>query len=304
MITVFQTVFQPFFLEISTDSIGFDLKSSEWRSEGTAVALLGVALEMIGRGTYQAPTSLTSPTVNKVPCEVHSTKPCDIQSQNWKDVPSAMQLLILMLARGQGSLKDSGNLVYALILAAQVATVRCYQMLLAVAAPHTVVASHQDTVNNWVSTKSNWPLDSIESRHVIMIVHSPQSVHSHAKLQDGLSKQGLLSLTCLPRSGRFGLLWQRGKRAGPQVQHKSNFWWNVQWQLQLVDHLWTATFRVAWGDAFQTCLCLDPSFQRRFPNRLNFQYSAARDNGWWSTSLELYYYVLLLWWWYRMIYCG
>lgn len=29
---------------------------------GTAVALLGVALEMIGRGTYQAPTSLTSPT--------------------------------------------------------------------------------------------------------------------------------------------------------------------------------------------------------------------------------------------------
>ena len=207
----FSNRFSTVFLEISTDSIGFDLKSSEWRSEGTAVALLGVALEMIGRGTYQAPTSLTSPTVNKVPCEVHSTKPCDIQSQNWKDVPSAMQLLILMLARGQGSLKDSGNLVYALILAAQVATVRCYQMLLAVAAPHTVVASHQDTVNNWVSTKSNWPLDSIESRHVMMRVHSPQSVHSHAKLQDGLSKQGLLSLTCLPRSGRFGLLGKEGK---------------------------------------------------------------------------------------------
>ena len=49
--------FSTVFLEISTDSIGFDLKSSEWRSEGTAVALLGVALEMIGRGTYQAPTS-------------------------------------------------------------------------------------------------------------------------------------------------------------------------------------------------------------------------------------------------------
>lgn len=81
------------------DAVKFGLKSGEMpvlgihllairRSSGcpvgTAVALLGVALEMIGRGTYQ------------------------------------------------GSLKDSGNLVYALILAAQ------------------------DTVNNWVSTKSNW----------------------------------------------------------------------------------------------------------------------------------------------------
>lgn len=103
-----------------------------------------------------------------------------------------MQLLILMLARGQGSLKDSGNLVYALILAAQVATVRCYQMLLAVSAPHTVVTSHQDTVNNWVSTKSNWPLDSIESRHVTMIVHSSQSTVMQSSKMDFQSKVSFL----------------------------------------------------------------------------------------------------------------
>ena len=66
MIPVFHTV-SDIDLDSSTDVKNvftvwtLDRKSS---GEGTAVALLGVALEMIGRGTYQAPTSLTptSPT--------------------------------------------------------------------------------------------------------------------------------------------------------------------------------------------------------------------------------------------------
>ena len=54
----------------------------------------------------------------------------------------------------------------------------------------TVTSRHQDTVNNWVSTKSNWPLDSIESRRSD---DSPGStVSPQSKLQDGLCKVSFL----------------------------------------------------------------------------------------------------------------
>lgn len=80
---------------------------------GTAVAALGVALDMIrSRGIYQ------------VRCGSCFWCCC------------------------QGSLKDSGNLVYALILTAQEK-----KSLLGLS---FLMLFMKDTVNSWVATKSNW----------------------------------------------------------------------------------------------------------------------------------------------------
>ena len=74
--------------------------------------------------------------------------------------------------------------------------------------PHScnVPSGHSQQLGEYEEQLATW-------QHWVTTCHddSPQSVHSHAKLQDGLSKQGLLSLTCLPRSGRFGLLGKEGK---------------------------------------------------------------------------------------------
>lgn len=121
----------------------------------------------------------------------------------------------------QGSLKDSGNLVYALILTAQVlhALHEHIKMLWIAENRGTASMAHvsnspwaEDTVSSWVQTKSNWWLDW-KRFLCLMVFDGRESTLSFHPLQ------GLHSLTCSPRSGRFGLLGQEKKRI---KKHHSN----------------------------------------------------------------------------------
>ena len=115
----------------------------------------------------------------------------------------------------RGSLKDSGNLVYALILTAQVlhALHEQIEMLWIAENRGTASMAHvsnspwaEDTVSSWVQTKSNWWLDW--KRFLCLIEENQLNQPCPFNLF-----QGLHSLTCSPRSGRFGLLGQEKKRS-------------------------------------------------------------------------------------------